>query len=613
MASKTITTNSRKKSVPEVQAFRRIFEGHTALMMLLDPLTSVILDANQSAINFYGYPKLKLCGQAINRIDGFPQGQAAAEYQKEKNGEQIRNIFTHRLASGEVHIMEIYSSPLVLQGKQVLFCILHDVSKCEQAETKLRESEYRMELAQTVAHVGSWELNLTTRSMWASAEAFRIYGLEIPPGQFIPLALAQKLPVPHQRSRLDEALKNLIYENMPYDLEFQINRGDDDTIRTVHSKAQLISDDLGKPMLVVGTIQDITERKQRTRELEAVAKISAALRLSQTRAEMLPIIAEQVAALVNAASVALLLNDPQTNEFVIEHAQGVWLKDVGQHFPRHAAILRLILDQGKPFITNDLPRDPIFLLRDSIHDLHGFAEIPLVREDEIIGFLAVASRGVFSDEDISILVTISDIAANAMHRASLHEKTKEYAANLAQAYDSALEGWVHALEMRDQETEGHTRRVVQMAVDLARAIGIAEDELEYVRRGALLHDIGKMGIPDSILLKPGGLNEQEWEIMRQHPEHALRLLGPIEYLRPVLDIPYCHHEKWDGTGYPRSLAGEQIPLAARLFAVADVWDALTSDRPYRPAWTREKSITYITDQKGRHFDPQIVNVFLKMI
>ena len=195
----------------------------------------------------------------------------------------------------------------------------------------------------------------------------------------------------------------------------------------------------------------------------------------------------------------------------------------------------------------------------------------------------------------------------------MHEQTEKYASNLTLAYDTTLEGWVHALELRDQETEGHTRRVVQMTVNLARLFGIDESEIEDIRRGSLLHDIGKMGIPDSVLLKPGTLNEREWEIMHRHPEYARDLLKPIKYLEPAIDIPYCHHEKWDGSGYPRKLIGEQIPLAARIFAVVDVWDALTSDRPYRPAWSKEKAMEYIIEQKGRHFDPRVTDEFQKMI
>ena len=180
------------------------------------------------------------------------------------------------------------------------------------------------------------------------------------------------------------------------------------------------------------------------------------------------------------------------------------------------------------------------------------------------------------------------------------------------AYDSTLEGWSRALDLRDKETEGHTQRVTEMCMRLARALHMDEDELVQVRRGALLHDIGKMGVPDSVLLKPGALNEEEWAIMRKHPEYAYQLLSPIAYLQPALDIPYCHHEKWDGTGYPRGLKGEQIPLTARVFAVVDVWDALRSDRPYRPAWPDAQVWEYICSGSGTHFDPHVVEEFLNL-
>jgi putative nucleotidyltransferase with HDIG domain len=205
------------------------------------------------------------------------------------------------------------------------------------------------------------------------------------------------------------------------------------------------------------------------------------------------------------------------------------------------------------------------------------------------------------------------MAANAIYRATLHEQSKKDAADLVRAYDTTLEGWAHALELRDQETEGHTRRVMQMTVDLARKMGVDERELENVRRGALLHDIGKMGIPDSVLLKPGTLNESEWEIMRRHPAYAQQFLEPIEYLRPVMDIPYCHHEKWDGSGYPRRLMGAEIPFVARIFAIVDVWDALRSDRPYRKAWSSEKTRAHIIEQSCTHFDPQVVQAFLELL
>lgn len=180
---------------------------------------------------------------------------------------------------------------------------------------------------------------------------------------------------------------------------------------------------------------------------------------------------------------------------------------------------------------------------------------------------------------------------------------------LLSAYDATIEGWSRAMDLRDKETEGHTQRVTQLSEKLAKIAGIRQDELIQIRRGSLLHDIGKLGVPDSILLTPNKLTDEEWEVMRKHPQYAYEMILPIEYLRPALDIPYCHHEKWDGTGYPRGLKGEEIPLSARIFAIVDVWDALTSDRPYRAAWDKQKTLQYINEQSGKHFDPQIVELF----
>jgi putative two-component system response regulator len=194
-------------------------------------------------------------------------------------------------------------------------------------------------------------------------------------------------------------------------------------------------------------------------------------------------------------------------------------------------------------------------------------------------------------------------------RANLQEAN----AQLLKAYDTTIEGWSHAMDLRDRETEGHSHRVAEITVELARNFGMDEAGLVQVRRGALLHDMGKLGIPDHILHKPGALTDDEWDVMKKHPQFAYDMLYRIEYLRPAMDIPYCHHEKWDGTGYPRGLKGEGIPLSARLFAIVDVWDALTSDRPYRSAWTREDALAYIKDQSGKHFDPEVVRLFLQTV
>jgi putative nucleotidyltransferase with HDIG domain len=180
-------------------------------------------------------------------------------------------------------------------------------------------------------------------------------------------------------------------------------------------------------------------------------------------------------------------------------------------------------------------------------------------------------------------------------------------------YDTTLEGWAKVLEFRKMDTEGHHKRVTELTVKIARLLGISGNELVNVRRGALLHDIGKLALPDSLLLKEGPLTDEDWVLMRQHPTLAYQILLPIEYLRPVMDIPYCHHEKWDGTGYPRGLKGPQIPLAARVFAVVDVWDALTHKRIYRDAISEEEALAYIRSQSGVHFDPQVVETFLELV
>lgn len=240
----------------------------------------------------------------------------------------------------------------------------------------------------------------------------------------------------------------------------------------------------------------------------------------------------------------------------------------------------------------------------------------LKSNDDIIGAIVVQTYDEavrYSEKELAILDFIADQVELLIQRKLDEERITLANRNLSAAYDSTLEGWSRALELRERETAGHSKRVVQMTLDLAKMLGMSDDELVHVRRGALLHDIGKMGIPDQVLLKPDRLTEEEWVIMRQHPVYAYKLLEPIDYLRPALDIPYSHHERWDGTGYPRGLKGDEIPLAARIFAIVDVWDALLSDRPYSSAWPREKAIEYITNMSGIQFDARVVDVFLHYI
>jgi putative nucleotidyltransferase with HDIG domain len=242
----------------------------------------------------------------------------------------------------------------------------------------------------------------------------------------------------------------------------------------------------------------------------------------------------------------------------------------------------------------------------------AYFAMPLITKAQVMGVLEILHRTPIdpNEEWLDFFRTLAGQAAIAIDNVHMFESLQQTTDELELAYDATIEGWSHALDLRDKETEGHTQRVTGMTVELARSFGLSEADLVNIRWGALLHDIGKMGVPDGILLKPGTLTDEEWVIMKRHPTLAYEMLYPIRYLHGALDIPYCHHERWDGTGYPRKLKGEEIPLAARIFAVVDVWDALTSDRPYRPAWAEEKALEHIQTGSGSHFDPQVVIKFL---
>ncbi len=245
----------------------------------------------------------------------------------------------------------------------------------------------------------------------------------------------------------------------------------------------------------------------------------------------------------------------------------------------------------------------------------SYVGIPLEVRGQVLGVLEVLHRAPFDPdaEWLGFLNTLAGQAAIALDNINLFEGMRASNVELRQTYDITLEGWAKALELRDKETEGHSRRVTDLTMLLAARAGIAEDQLDDVRRGAILHDIGKMGIPDEILLKPGKLDDAEYAIMKRHAQYAYDLLSPIGFLQSSLDIPWAHHEKWDGSGYPRGLKGEDIPLPARLFAIVDVWDALRSDRPYRAAWPREKTVAFLKESSGSHFDPYVVDLFIALV
>ena len=268
-----------------------------------------------------------------------------------------------------------------------------------------------------------------------------------------------------------------------------------------------------------------------------------------------------------------------------------------------------VAEQGVSVRCSDLSHDPRYLQLDP--GLRSGIYAPIKVDDKVEAVINIESEQLdaFSEADERLVNTLASQVGIKLANIYLFDNLRKSNERIYLAYDETIEGWSKALDLRDKETEGHTLRVVQLTDKLAQLMNIPDEDKIHFRRGALLHDIGKMGVPDRILLKPDKLTDEEWEIMRQHPVHAYNLLSQIDFLRPALDIPYYHHERWDGTGYPKGLKGEEIPLAARLFAIVDVYDALTSDRPYRLGWSKEKAIEYIKEQSGKHFDPEVVKFF----
>jgi PAS domain S-box-containing protein/putative nucleotidyltransferase with HDIG domain len=386
--------------------------------------------------------------------------------------------------------------------------------------------------------------------------------------------------------------------------ETQVYRKDRSTIWTSLS-AKAVCDKGGTVAYYEGTIEDITVRKQREREVAAIAALGAALRGVPGRGDMLAVILRHVGELMKAEEVALVMRDPASGVTVIELAEGKWRERSGFRLPPGEGVIGQAITIHKMCLRMKRFDDGRLDGAEPDGELDAVVSVPLLVRGEVIGAFWIGGNRDIGADEVHLLSAISEMAANAIHRATLHDQ-------LILAYDTTIEGWSRALDMRDKETEGHSLRVTEMTLRLARAVGISDADLVHVRRGALLHDIGKMGIPDNILLKPACLTAGEWEIMRRHPCYAHEMLSPVDFLRAALDIPHCHHEKWDGSGYPRGLKGEHIPLLARVFTIVDVWDALRSDRPYRSSWPEEKVRSHIYRESGRQFDPGVVDLFLRM-
>ena len=377
---------------------------------------------------------------------------------------------------------------------------------------------------------------------------------------------------------------------------------------------------------IVLNYRDVTERKQAEEKIKLQLKYLTALKdidraISSTfdmRLSLDMLLSRAVSLLALDAAAVLLVNP---NLSRLEFAAGLGFRTraletveikLGEGPAGRAALEQRLIQIPNLALEPVNPRLSALLQGEKFVSFYG---VPLIVKGKVIGVMELFHRTVIErdQEWLDFLETLAGQAAIAIDNAQMFDGLQRSNINLAMAYDATIVGWSRAMDMRDKETEGHTQRVADLTRKLAERMGSSPQELVHIRRGALLHDIGKLGVPDSILLKPEKLTAEEWDVMKRHPTYARDMLSSIPYLEPALSIPYCHHEKWDGTGYPQGLKGEQIPLAARMFAVTDVWDAITSDRPYRAAWSQEKALAYIRDESGRQFEPRIVDAFLSMI
>ena len=357
------------------------------------------------------------------------------------------------------------------------------------------------------------------------------------------------------------------------------------------------------------------------KELSTLLKVSSSLASTMDLAEVLQIAVESAVEMLGLDTGAVYTLEDETLLL------GATSPPLPSQFPDELRVAHLkdhphiqeAVSTMAPVYLQDARTASLSAAEKSVVDTRGLVSIlyfPLVLKENTIGVFIVGSSGSvrqFSSSEIELSYVLASQVSLAIANAQLYRKAQDAIVEITRAYDATLAGWSRVLDMRDHVTDEHTHRVADLTVALARRMGILESELGQIRRGALLHDIGKMAIPDAILQKPDSLSAKEKAIMQTHPEKAFQILSQIDYLLPAIDIPYCHHEKWDGTGYPRGLKGKEIPLPARIFAVVDVFDALTSDRPYRKAWSREKALAYIQEQSGKHFYPQAVEAFTEMI
>lgn len=430
------------------------------------------------------------------------------------------------------------------------------------------------------------------------------------------------LIVESDRARVRDEVKLALVGRRPFELEYSIRTKAGD-IRAVHEQGRGVYGERGRFRRLEGYIVDVTDVHRvragldaQVARLRSLRAIDLAIMGSLDLRITLEVVLDKVTSSLAVDAAAVMVFDERSEQLRHVAGRGFRGRDI-----QHSRVRLGEGAAGRVGLEREAMHVPDLRQYSGSHDFSwlppedefvGYLGVPLIAQGELRGVLEILHRAPLEPDDdwLEFLDMLAGQTAIAVDNASMFESLARANTELRIAYDQTIEGWARALDLRDHETEGHSRRVAELTLELAESLGVEGEPLVHIRRGALLHDIGKLGVPDCILLKPGPLTDEERELMCRHAEYSVQLLSPIPFLGPALDIPHFHHEKWDGTGYPDKLAGEAIPLAARIFAVADVWDALRSDRPYRAAWSAERARDYIRDNAGTHFDPDVVRAFL---
>lgn len=611
------------------ESYRGLFNSVAEAIYIQDA-DGRFLDVNEGAVKMYGRPKEFFIGNTPEPLGAPGRNNLAKIAEAIKaafEGKPQQFEFWGVRSNGEVFPKDVRLYKGTYFGQDVVIALAQDITERKQAEALLREAEtkYRTlveHIPNAVTYMDSLDPSIGT--FYVSPQIEEMLGYTVEEWQANPRAWHEHIH-PEDRERMLTADAHHDATGEPISQEYRMIARDGHTV-WVRDEAVMILDAAGKPQFSQGIMIDISERKQteermgiQLERLEALRIIDTAIMGSIDMHVILKTLIGQARKKLEADAAAVLLLDPVTH--TLKFAAGEGFKNPGIEQSslrlgeglagwavqeRRSIQVHDLKSAGNRFVRSDPLKGENFI---------SYYGNPLIAKGKVIGIMEIFDRRMTErDRDWhNFFETISGQASIAIDNATLFEDLRRSNIQLQLAYETTIEGWSRALDLRDKETEGHTQRVTAMTLKLAQAVNSDQREMVHIRRGALLHDIGKMGVPDAILFKEGELTEEEWQIMRRHPLFAYEMLSPIDYLRPALDIPYCHHEKWDGTGYPQGLKGTVIPLAARLFAVVDVWDALTSDRSYRRAWTNEKAREYIVAQSGKHFDPQVVEFFLELL